>query len=325
MLALNLMSHRTNRMKKSRVLNPGTLWSRVQEQNTLAKTCGAIQSIHTESEFIEDGNIRFLVRLASNLAKKEEAKSAQVQEANGDQKNRNPFLPYDDNLFVTDISETHVCLLNKFNVLDAHILIVTRAFEDQEDLLTIEDFEALWICMAEFEGLAFYNAGTEAGASQPHKHLQMVPLPLASRGPKVPIEPVLSSSSECRNRFVATTALPFENAVSRVASDWIVDPREGAKESLRGYKAMLEKVGLGKEASKNKTGRPGPYNLLATREWMLLVPRSKETFESISINALGFAGSLFVKNSHDLNILKKRGPMAVLKEVGKPTMIGSSC
>lgn len=325
MLTLTVMGHRKNLMKKSMVLNPGTLWSRVQEQTKLAKACGAIQSIHTESEFIVDRNIQFLVRVASNLAKRDEAKRAQVQEVNGETKSRNPFLPYDNNLFVTNISQTHVCLLNKFNVLDSHILIVTRVFEDQENLLTIEDFEALWICMAEFEGLAFYNAGTEAGASQPHKHLQMVPLPLASRGLKVPIEPVLSSSSECRNRFVATTALPYEYAISPVGSDWIIDPREAAKESLRCYTAMLEKVGLRKEASKDNTRRPGPYNFLATREWMMLVPRSKETFESISINALGFAGNLFVKNSHDLKILKTRGPMAALKEVGKPTIIGSSC
>ena len=29
--------------------------------------------------------------------------------------------------------------------------------------------------LAEVEGLAFFNGGTVAGASQPHKHLQVVP------------------------------------------------------------------------------------------------------------------------------------------------------
>ena len=35
----------------------------------------------------------------------------------------------------------------------------------------------------EFASLAFCNGGVEAGASQPHKHLQRVPLPLAPEGP----------------------------------------------------------------------------------------------------------------------------------------------
>ncbi|NIO40609.1 MAG: phosphorylase, partial [Burkholderiales bacterium] len=38
----------------------------------------------------------------------------------------NPFLPYGKDLFVSDISETHLALLNKFNVIDYHLLIVTR-------------------------------------------------------------------------------------------------------------------------------------------------------------------------------------------------------
>ena len=55
----------------------------------------------------------------------------------------NPFLPYDENLWVTDISQTHVCLLNKFNVIDPpHPSRHPCMYEDQESLLTFEDFEA---------------------------------------------------------------------------------------------------------------------------------------------------------------------------------------
>ena len=83
-----------------------------------------------------------------------------------------PFLPYEPEMFVADISPTHVCLLNKFNVIDHHLLVVTRAFEEQDAAINAADFAALWACMAEVDGLAFYNAGKLAGASQRHKHLQ---------------------------------------------------------------------------------------------------------------------------------------------------------
>ena len=39
----------------------------------------------------------------------------------------------------------------------------------------LEEMNAI---LAEFDGLGFYNGGETAGASQPHKHLQIVPLPL---------------------------------------------------------------------------------------------------------------------------------------------------
>lgn len=57
--------------------------------------------------------------------------------------------------------------------------------------------------------------------------------------------------------------------------------------------------------------------LLVTRAWMLLVPRSRERFESVSINALGYAGSLFVKNDAELARIRDKGPMGVLSAVAR--------
>ncbi len=58
-----------------------------------------------------------------------------------------------------------------------------------------------------------------------------------------------------------------------------------------------------------------PYNLLVTREWMLLVPRSRECWARISVNALGFAGSLFVRERRQMHAIKAHGPMNVLRSV----------
>ena len=56
-----------------------------------------------------------------------------------------------------------------------------------------------------------------------------------------------------------------------------------------------------------------PYNLLVTRRWMLLVPRSAECVEGVSVNALGFAGSLFVRDAAQMEVIKRLGPMTVLQ------------
>jgi ATP adenylyltransferase len=58
-----------------------------------------------------------------------------------------------------------------------------------------------------------------------------------------------------------------------------------------------------------------PYNLLLTRRWMMLVPRTREHFEEISINAMGFAGSLFVRNEKELLRVKEVGPLHMLGSV----------
>jgi ATP adenylyltransferase len=227
-----------------------------------------------------------------------------------------PFLPYEEELFVADISDTHLCLLNKFNIVAHHILIVRRRFEDQECLLDAADFAALWTCLQECDGLGFYNGGEVAGASQRHKHLQMVALPLAPGGPRVPIEPLLAAAQICGG-VGEIPALAFLHACSWHRADSLA-PRDAAQRLLSGYHDLLSAVGIGGEGTGSRRRQSAPYNLLVTREWMLLVPRSRELFDGISVNALGFAGALLVRDERQMTLLRRHGPMAVLREVGMP-------
>lgn len=282
------------------LLEPGNLWSLVKTTTERALKCGALLSIPTECELVEQDGVIFIVRILSNLVRKDEAKKKQSQDFN-------PFLPYDQDLWVADISDTHVCILNKFNVVDYHLLIITRAFEEQESLLTQPDFTAMWACLADVDGLAFYNGGKIAGASQKHKHLQIVPLPLANTGVKVPIE-VLFAEAEFVDSIGKVPGLPFVHALTRFDSDLTKSPIDAGAATLERYQALLKAVGL--------SNRTDAYNLLMTREWMLMVGRSRECFESISVNSLGFAGALLVRNQEQLQLLKQYGAMNILKSVG---------
>ena len=58
-----------------------------------------------------------------------------------------------------------------------------------------------------------------------------------------------------------------------------------------------------------------PYNLLVTRRWMMAVPRARERWDGVSVNALGFAGSLLVRDAGELARLRAAGPMRVLAAV----------
>ncbi|MBP0590196.1 phosphorylase [Paraburkholderia sp. LEh10] len=296
-------------------LAPGTLWPAILRQTEHALRCGALQRIDTVQVEIESGGIPFVVRQVSSLTRKEQQRLQARKLQPQARATANPFLPYEPDLFVADISDTHLALLNKFNVIDYHLLIVTRRFERQEALLDLADFASLLACMAEFDGIGFYNAGAEAGASQPHKHLQIVPLPLADAGPSVPIEALLSTAVAHGDGPVGRIrGLPFRHAFMRVA----LDPPASAgaaKSALDSYHALLEATGVGAIEIDGERCQSMPYNLLVTRQWMLLVPRSAERVEGVSVNALGFAGSLFVRDAAQMDLIERLGPISVLQRV----------
>ncbi|PIG95262.1 phosphorylase [Gloeocapsopsis sp. IPPAS B-1203] len=291
------------------VLEAGKLWTRVIEQTEYALHTGALQSIPTDYEFVEQNGISFLVRTLSNLVRKDEVKKQQ-EDSTSAGKDFNPFLPYEEDLFVADISDTHLCLLNKYNVVDHHLLMITRDFEDQENWLNWRDFQAMWITLAEIDGLAFYNGGKIAGASQKHKHLQLVPLPLAEKV-NLPIERAIATA-KFTDSIGTSSIFPFVHAIALLDPSWTLDT--AATATLECYQNLLHAVGLNTNQFKSDK-QSGAYNLLATRQWMLVVPRLQESFESISVNSLGFAGSLFVRNDEQMQILKHYGPMRILQQV----------
>ena len=289
-------------------LESETLWPAIVRRARHALQCGAMRPIETQEGHIEDSGVKFLVRTVSSLARKDAA----IDHANATP--ADPFLPYDENLFVTDVSTTHLVLLNKFNVIDHHVLIVTRGFVSQEAPLDSADCAALAACMREFEGLAFYNSGVTAGASQAHKHLQIIPLPIAQAGPPVPIE-ALFGTLKMENGVYRLPAFNFRHAFAWIEPTLFEQIDSAAALLLDLYKAMLAATGVEMTGRSGNARRVTPYNLLLTRRWMLLVPRSKEKFESISVHALGGAGSLFVRNKDQLQALTRAGPMKALHEV----------
>lgn len=322
---------------------------------------GALKPMQTEQSVIAEGSLKpgFSLRLLrKNHKPSAPPQSTWKADAHKDTKApENPFLPYDERLYVRHCPPAHVLLLNKFPVIPNHALLVTQDFQPQSSLLTFDDHFALWNVFSQIDALAFYNAGPIAGASQPHKHLQIIPLPLA--GPPFQsdtpfdrfLEPPASRDGKSDAHYSAN-ALPFLHAavptsdVTRLANDGQLSA--AADLSMRKYTSlmsMLEPSVLSYRATRNpdrevaadcKSGehensntdntddqdelgvRPFSYNLIVTKQYMLVVPRRKEKFQNISVNALGFVGCLLVKDEHALNTAKSVGPMHILSTVALP-------
>ncbi|MEA3277309.1 MAG: phosphorylase [Pseudomonadota bacterium] len=291
------------------LLKKGILPAVLDERIRTALACGALQPIQTVEELVEDGGVRFLVRMVSSLRRKEEDKNRRAAAVQRREKPANPFLPPEPELTVAEISRTHIAVLNKFNVLNRHLLVVTRRFEHQETLLTPADFQTLLLCMSEYRSLGFYNGGAVAGASQPHKHLQLVPLPLASGGTSFPMQPLLARAGRPR-----CLDLSFPHAFATLTPS-IGNKPPAAAEAHALYLDLLADVGIRSVSKDAKQYQSAPYNLLLAQDWMLAVPRRQELYRGISVNALGFAGSFFVKDREQLRILREDGPMRVLQAV----------
>ncbi|MEA3119305.1 MAG: sulfate adenylyltransferase / adenylyltransferase, partial [Paraburkholderia sp.] len=188
-------------------------------------------------------------------------------------------------------------------------------------LLDIHDFTALFACLAEFEGLGFYNGGVQAGASQRHKHMQIVPLPLDPTGTgksSLPIDPLIETAAAPHSSDVVELAgLRFRHAFARLAP--ASTPAAAAYAALAAYRRLMNALGLAPAISGGRPARQaGPYNMLLTPRWMLLAPRKAEHAEGISVNALGFAGSLFVRDYAQMATVRRVGPMTLLEQVAMP-------
>jgi len=258
------------------------LWALVRERSAAAHASGVMYRIESEPFFVEDGGVEFVVRRAIDYPRQ---LAIQPKSKPG-----NPFADPEPGLFVADLSPTHFAMLNKYHVIENHLLAVTRAFVDQEVLLDRADFEALVACIPrDVRAIAFYNGGRASGASQPHKHLQVVTLPLSPHLP-IPMAP----------RLVADPPdLPFPHAFARL------DDLEPARLHAC-YRELLTKAGV--RASQS-------YNMVIGPGWMLVVPRVRDRFEGVPINSIAFTGALFVRNDQELEAVRATGPFSILAHV----------
>lgn len=289
------------------LVDPSRLWPLIVERYERALAAAAVHPLTTEVRMLEASGLHFVVRRLMP-----EAEAVTTGDDPSSRAEHSPFLPpYDPHLLVCRLSATHVCLLNKYPVFARHALLVTRRLEAQQDRLARDDFVAACIALRGVDGLVFYNSGPCAGASQSHRHLQLVPLPLGPGGGRMPIEPVLSSALAAGESL--SCELPFLHRV--VALDLDAESRaEAAADSVHdAYARGLESLEL-LHAPDGR--RPAPYNLLLTRRWLYLVPRSRPALRSIEVNALGFAGAFLVGSSEALDTLTGVGPMQVLRQVG---------
>lgn len=278
----------------------------VDARSAEAIASGALLPVEAEEITLETDGLAFVVRHVKALEKKQELPGGPRDP------HFNPFLPPDPALTVGPVGEQHVAILNKYPVSERHLVLARKEFAEQTTPLEYQDFRALAQLLSSSGGLGFHNGGAPAGASQRHKHVQWLPSAPGNASLRM-FRPVLDPDVREHTVFIHLQ-LPLRHCFVRVKAGKGVDPEASARSMLQGYQRALETLQLAPDAQ----GNLPPSNTLVEDGWMLVVPRSKEHFADVSLNALSFGGVLYVRDRGQIEAIREAGPLAALASVACP-------
>lgn len=248
-----------------------------------ARRSGALCSVPTRIVPHQERGLTFLIHLLDGPLHKPHG---------GGQDHQDPFASPDPELLVARYAHYYL-LLNKFNVLSSHLLLVTRDAQPQDGTLSEQDFAAFWPLLCAHGAIGFYNGGPDAGASQPHRHFQLLPGQFDSGLTGPPINPRDADTRRLLCPRSIWLALSADDPAHRV---------------FAAYRQACHQLAL---------APAHPFNLILLPEGLWLIPRSCRRVVT-EINALAFLGSLFAVNRQELDSIRQSGVVNLLRQASAP-------
>jgi ATP adenylyltransferase len=281
------------------------IWQEALERSRRAEAIGALVPLSTERLSFPELEPFSLRRLLSQTPK----------HLRGGGPKPNPFLPWEPDLEVRRLADAHVVLLNKYPVQPGHVLVISQQWQPQAGWLRLLDWAAVAHVGADTGGLWFFNSCAAAGASQPHRHLQLLP----RRGGEAscPLSALFLEQIRDPAPAGGRARWPWRYALSAREHGHPSAPEAArAQELQRLYRVHAAALELGDPTHDPQPRHP--YNLLFDDSWFLTVRREREHCAGFSLNALGFAGYLLVSERSDLAWLLEHGPWELLRRVSSP-------
>lgn len=307
---------------------PSNLSQLINEKYSSAVKDGSLHFTETTTKKTKDAKsgMPYVLSYAPSLLKKPER---------GDQPERNPFEDPEPELTVlNNVDDDYRLVLNKFPIVAEHSLLVTKEFQDQKSPLSPKElymsYQLLDNLDDEDEGkrnMLIYNSGPSSGSSQDHKHLQLLPLPPNF----VTLQDKLCSGKDhflpnFKTEPLQSDKVPFAHFVVPLPES----PEEVNEDLLAMvYISLLQRtLSFFQDWTNENPGlqeRKG-YNVLLTKKWMCLVPRSNAKAESLDIgfNSTGYAGLVLIKNEETFKKVQEDTSLIsqALLECGFPSTAG---
>jgi ATP adenylyltransferase len=265
-------------------------------------------SFHYSTKYVchDSSGAVFHVRLVPSLLKKPHSISpAPTIDTELTIMKKNPFLNPDPYLIIEkDWSSNYSLVWNKFAVIPNHVMLITKEYVPQDELLDQDAFKAISkffkdTCNDSCYPLLFYNSGTNSGASQPHRHIQFLILDDPSQ---LPFHNTLLSNDRETIKFNSSSLdpnYPFQKTLHglRIISESL----QCESDLYAIYQEMIQSCSnqLKDVISMSRMS----YSMIMTRDIMLIVPRSKAEYHGISVNSLGCVGLFLTKTVSEKDLL----------------------
>ncbi|KAK1756300.1 FIT family protein scs3 [Echria macrotheca] len=263
----------------------------------------------------------------------------------------NPFANPEPDLlipFAASLLTDHILVLNKFAIVPEHFILATKSFKHQTHLLESDDLAATMACISSYsshshshqrqsqrqepegqELFAFFNSGPASGASQAHRHVQLLPVEKMrdgiSEGGQGGEWDLLAANLRDE---VVRDKLPFRVFVGEVHTDMT------GPELHRVYRGLYSQacVACGKYFGEGAEVEAAiSYNLAMTGDIMVIMPRVEEGAEvtdedgvagRLALNGTVLAGTALVKTQREWDALRQDAEQVidVLRRIGVPNM-----
>ncbi|KAK7745616.1 bifunctional AP-4-A phosphorylase/ADP sulfurylase [Diatrype stigma] len=339
----------------ARIQAPPNLPALVKAAFQKARSNGDLTYYPTQATILTVGSVPFQLRYSPALAAKPKA-PVQPRDQPAAAKPFNPFADPDPALLVAALPPSHRLVLNKFAVVPEHFILATRAFKPQTHVLEPADVAAAYACIdayARADGgqqdlFVFFNSGQHSGASQPHRHLQLLPvarmrdgLERVERGGGWDVLADKLGGGEGASVPELEQQLPFAVLAAAVSPDASAEARHTAYVDLykRAVRAVLS-APAGGAADEEEADVPGDgeakisYNFAMTRNSMALCPRTAEgavirnragvEVGQVALNGTLLAGTALVKTQAEWDALVENPSLlhGVLGQIGiKPSKL----
>ncbi|KAJ4374267.1 bifunctional AP-4-A phosphorylase/ADP sulfurylase [Neocucurbitaria cava] len=319
-----------------------------------AKAASSLLFSPTELAIIRtSAGVPFQLRYCPALAKKPVPKQA---DATPKQK-IDPFDNPPAALHIADVptsNPTHLLVLNKFPIIAGHFILATKSNKKQTHVLEQDDLEATYACLKAWQegsggkqkrSFAFFNSGEHSGASQPHRHLQFLPVENmrdgeAASGWDLLIDLVLSGTKaqakDAPSGLLQHPDIPFTHFARSFESE--PSGRQLLSIYTELYSAAKETVDKFIAANPEQLALhpiiggdlPISYNLAITTAGMVILPRRAEgtmlrrddgsEVGFIALNGTTLGGTMMVKHQEEWDLLREKPEMLdhILAAIGIP-------
>ncbi|KAG9233998.1 hypothetical protein BJ875DRAFT_28226 [Amylocarpus encephaloides] len=288
----------------------------VRRQFKAAQSAGDLTFYSTQVAVLSCYGLPFQIRFSPALANKPKSNKS------GAKKSVDPFETPQRGLFISNVGTSHYLVLNKFPIIPNHFILATTEFKEQTDLLEEEDIGAAYECLKAYresgeELFGFFNSGDHSGASQPHRHIQFLPVESMHSGIEVGL-----TWNVLADKLTSTKDLPFQYFVSAIPQDatpshlhsLYVVMHEAACRISQEPRSASATAPIVLSETRRVSESPINYNLGLTDRVMVLFPRVSEgigieTEEGkvvgpISINGTILGGTLLVKSNDEWETLR---------------------